>query len=226
MSISLWVNNATVFASHPSAETVQKRIESEARIMELDVNFPVSSLCLPNDATMIVLSSDGPASEKAGSYLGQFEFDKTKNCWIQASSDRNHRNYQPIFIYKVDGDGWYVNNSLGKKKKGWLARTNTLPLAGWKVYGIEEDPTLSITIGAMEPNGDNVTITLSGKRAKEVPEVQGRYKKQNLMWQGHHVYKQSSNGFYLYVNGSSDGGYDCWAVGSELGGFRKLRGKV
>ena len=93
-------------------------------------------------------------------------------------------------------------------------------------YGIEEDPTLSITIGAMEPNGDNVTITLSGKRAKEVPEVQGRYKKQNLMWQGHHVYKQSSNGFYLYVNGSSDGGYDCWAVGSELGGFRKLRGKV
>ena len=92
--------------------------------MELEVDIPPT----------IVLSSNGPASEKAGSYLGQFEFDKTKNCWIQASSDRNHQNYQPIFIYKVDGDGWYVNNSLGKKKKGWLARTNTLPLAGWKVF--------------------------------------------------------------------------------------------
>lgn len=92
--------------------------------MELEVDIPPT----------IVLSSNGPASEKAGSYLGQFEFDKTKNCWIQASSDRNHPNYQPIFIYKVDGDGWYVNNSLGKKKEGWLARTNTLPLAGWKVF--------------------------------------------------------------------------------------------
>ena len=66
-------------------------------------------------------------------------------------------------------------------------------------YGIEEDPTLSITIGAMEPNCDNVTITLSGKPAEKVPEVQGRYKKQNMIWQGHHVYKQS-NGLYLYVD--------------------------
>ena len=62
VSISLWVSNGTVFASHSSAETVQKRIESEARIMELEVNFPVSSHCLLNDATTIVLSSDGPAS--------------------------------------------------------------------------------------------------------------------------------------------------------------------
>ena len=97
--------------------------------------FPVSPLCLPNDATTIVLSSNGRASEEAGHYLGQFEFDKANNCWIQASSDRNHRNYQPIFIYKVDGDGWYVNNSLGKKDgRLWNdARTNTLPHAGWKV---------------------------------------------------------------------------------------------
>jgi len=222
VSISLWVSNGSVFASHPSAETVQKkRIESEASIMELEVHFPVS--CLPEDATTIVLSSDEPASG-AGSYLGQYEFDKTKNCWIQASSDRNHRNYLPRFIYKVDGDGWYINDSLWKKD-GRLrndARTNTLPLAGWKVRGEVEDPTLSITIGAMETNGDNLTITLSGKPAKEVPEVQGRYKKQNLMWHGHHVYKQS-NGHYLYVHWYYYGG--CWAVGSELGGdYPKLKG--
>jgi len=185
--------------------------------MELEVDIPPT----------IVLSSNGPASEKAGSYLGQFEFDKTKNCWIQASSDRNHQNYRPRFIYNVDGGGWYVNDSLGKflsqQKNGWLkndARTNTLPLAGWKVLG-REDPTLSITIGAMEPNGDNVTITLSGKPAKMVPKVQGRYKKQNMMWQGHHVYKQS-NGLYLHVR-SSDG---CWAVARGLGGFGELKGKV
>ena len=73
--------------------------------MELEVDIPPT----------IVLSSNGPASEKAGSYLGQFEFDKTKKCWIQASSYRNHRNYKPIFIYKVDGGGWYVNDSLGEK---------------------------------------------------------------------------------------------------------------
>ena len=126
---------------------------------------------------------------------------KQKNCWIQASSDRNHQKYQPIFIYKVDGDGWYVNNSLGKKKEGWLARTNTLPLAGWKVFGIEEDPTLSITIGAMEPNCDNVTITLSGKPAEKVPEVQGRYKKQNMIWQGHHVYKSNPMDFICTLIG-------------------------
>ena len=36
--------------------------------MELEVDIPPT----------IVLSSNGPASEKAGSYLGQFEFDKTK----------------------------------------------------------------------------------------------------------------------------------------------------
>ena len=88
-------------------------------------------------------------------------------------------------------------------------------------YGIEEDPTLSITIGAMEPNCDNVTITLSGKPAEKVPEVQGRYKKQNMMWQGHHVYKHS-NGLYLHVR-SSDG---CWAVARGLGGFGELKGKV
>ena len=86
---------------------------------------------------------------------------------------------------------------LGRRKEGWLW-TNTLPHAGWKVVD-QEDPTLSITIGAMEPNCDNVTITLSGKPAEKVPEVQGRYKKQNMMWQGHHVYKQS-NGLYLYVD--------------------------
>ena len=67
----------------------------------------------------------------------------------------------------------------------------------------------------------NVTITLSGKPAEKVPEVQGRYKKQNMIWQGHHVYKQS-NGLYLYV----DWGWNSWAVGSELGGIRKLIGKV
>ena len=71
----------------------------------------------------------------------------------------------------------------------------------------------------MEPNGDNVTITLSGKPAKMYPEVQGRYKKQNMMWQGQHVYKQS-NGFYLYVVGNY------WAVDSELGGDGKLLGKI
>ena len=193
-------------------ERVQKRIESEAIVMEFEVDIPPT----------IVLSSNGPASEKVGHCLGQFEFDKTKNCWIQASSDRNHRNYRPRFIYKWDGDGCYVNDSLGKKN-GWLkndARTNTLPLAGWKVLG-REDPTLSITIGAMEPNGDNVTITLSGKPAKMVPKVQGRYKKQNMMWQGHHVYKQS-NGLYLHVR-SSDGS---WAVARALGGFGELKGKV
>ena len=30
VSISLWVSNGRVFASHPSAETVQKRIKLEA----------------------------------------------------------------------------------------------------------------------------------------------------------------------------------------------------
>jgi len=192
----------------------KKRIESEAIVMEFEVDIPPT----------IVLSSNGPASKEVGHCLGQFEFDKTKNCWIQASSDRNHRNYLPRFIYKVDGDGWYINDSLWKKD-GRLrndARTNTLPLAGWKVRGEVEDPTLSITIGAMETNGDNLTITLSGKPAKEVPEVQGRYKKQNLMWHGHHVYKQS-NGHYLYVHWYYYGG--CWAVGSELGGdYPKLKG--
>jgi len=198
--------------------------------MKLKVNFPVSSLCLPDDATTIVLSSDGRASEIAGSCLGQFEFDKTKNCWIQASSDRNHRKYRPRFIYKRDGDGWYAYNSLGEKE-GWLrndVRTSTLPHAGWKVKDLfysnmTEDPTLSITIGAMEPNGDNVTITLSGKPAQKFPEAQGRYKKQNLMWRGHHVYKQS-NGLYLYVYGCHFGGYGYWTVDSELGGFGKLLG--
>ena len=89
-------------------------------------------------------------------------------------------------------------------------------------YGIEEDPTLSITIGAMEPNCDNVTITLSGKPAEKVPEVQGRYKKQNMMWQGHHVYKSNPMDFICTLIGVGD----YWAVGSELGGFGKLRGKV
>jgi len=179
-------------------------------------------LCLPDDATTIVLSSDGPASDSEGGCLGQFEFDKTKKCWIQASSDKYHRNYKPRFIYKIDDDGWYVSNRLGKKEYAQLrndARTNTLPLAGWKVHS-EEDPTLSITVGAMETNCGNVTITLSGEPAGEYPEVQGPYKKKNIMWQGHHVYKHS-NGHCLYVgfNGS-------WAVGSELGGDNwKLRGE-
>jgi len=39
VSISLWVSNGSVFASHPSAETVQKRIESEASIMELEAEL-------------------------------------------------------------------------------------------------------------------------------------------------------------------------------------------
>ena len=69
-SISLWVSNGSVFVSYAGIERVQKRIESEASVMELEVDIPPT----------IVLSSNGPASEKAGSYLGQFEFDKTKNC--------------------------------------------------------------------------------------------------------------------------------------------------
>jgi len=218
VTVYLWINNGFVFSSHPEVESVQKRIQSYNSVMELEVNLPV--LCLPNDVTMIVLSSDGKASEDAGSCLGQFVFDPTKQCWIQ-SNDGNYQEYVPRFIYKVDDAGWFVSDEHGKKD-GWLgndARTNTLPLAGWKYCGAE-DPTLSITIGPLETNCDSVNIKLRGKVAEWYPETQGLYKKQNMMWQGHHVFKNSNNKNYLYV----DGYYSSWAVGSELGDDGKLRG--
>ena len=83
--------------------------------MELEVDIPPT----------IVLSSNGPASEKAGSYLGQFEFDKTKNCWIQASSDRgtiktiNQYSFTKLMVMV----GMSIIVLVRRRKAGWRGPT-------------------------------------------------------------------------------------------------------
>ena len=83
--------------------------------MELEVDIPPT----------IVLSSNGPASEKAGSYLGQFEFDKTKNCWIQASSDRGTIKTinQYSFIKLMVMVGMSIIVLVRRRKAGWRGPT-------------------------------------------------------------------------------------------------------
>ena len=41
VSISLWKSNGCVFVSHPAVETVKKKIQSEATLMDLEVNIPI-----------------------------------------------------------------------------------------------------------------------------------------------------------------------------------------
>ena len=41
VSLALWKSNGCVFASHPAVETVKKKIQSEASLMDLEVNIPI-----------------------------------------------------------------------------------------------------------------------------------------------------------------------------------------
>ena len=159
--------------------------------MELEVDIPPT----------IVLSSNGPASEKAGSYLGQFEFDKTKNCWIQASSDQgtiqtiNQYSFTKLMVMV----GMSIIVLVRRRKAGWRGPTLFHLLDGKFLWNRRRSNLKHHHWRNGTKLWPNVTITLSGKPAEKVPEVQGRYKKQNMIWQGHHVYKQS-NGLYLYVD--------------------------
>ena len=40
VSLALWKSNGCVFASHPSIETIKKKIQSEASLMDIEVDIP------------------------------------------------------------------------------------------------------------------------------------------------------------------------------------------
>ena len=40
VSISLWKSNGCVFVSHPAVQTVEKQIQSEASLMDIEIDIP------------------------------------------------------------------------------------------------------------------------------------------------------------------------------------------
>ena len=128
-------------------------------------------------------------------------------------------------MYKVDGAGWFINDDFGQKAgRLWNdSMTNTLPCEGWKVFdsvkGYVDDPPNPNEVEELESKCDKITITVRGEAAKDFPEIQGAYKKNNMFWQGWPIF-ENSKGNYLFVDDK-----DYWALGSELGGRRKLIGK-
>ena len=109
-----------------------------------------------------------------------------------------------------------------RRKAGWRGPTLFHLLDMESFYGIEEDPTLSITIGAMEPNCDQTWP--SHWAENQLRRFQrSRVVTKSRTWFGKDIMCTSNQMDFICT---LIGVGDYWAVGSELGGFGKLRGKV
>ena len=197
--IYIWRSKDMIFIS--GYGNYSRKISSETDMLEFSINH------------FIVLSSTGGAAKHYGGVLGLYCYDPDMDCFAQFSTERDHENHEPCYVYPID-DEWRVNKTPGEKTS-WLknlTKSKNVPANGWMHYDVEgkktwhADRSLVISPGIMTSLCDKLTVSASGAAAERWPECLGEFSRTEMWWRGRPVFR-NSQGELLY------NGWNGWIVG-------------
>ena len=161
-----------------------------------------------------------------GSNLGEYDLiDPDKIIYQQSSSEQQDEEYIARYIYRVEGSGWWVGSTVGKKS-GWLLNpslSTTLPRSGWEYTNDGKDwfadDSITVNEGRLISDCPEINITLTGAALEKWPKCAGVFKLQHRrIFNGRHIYKNEENEL---LHCSNNGG---WSIGSNLG-YSGIRSK-
>ena len=147
---------------------------------------------------------------------------------MQSCTEKDNEKYVPRFIFRVGKGGWFGGLVPGKPAGVLVndARTENLPLSGWKVYDDykderfkfdpkrwDHDHNLEIVKTSLVTKCDNIMIEAKGEAAAKYPNSLGKFKKCDKMWNGRPVFI-NKHGKYLNTAGSRG-----WSVSDSFGRY-------
>ena len=156
-----------------------------------------------------------------GQVLGEYHLIASEPIlYQQSSSEKQDKKYVARYIYRVEGSGWDVGPTIGRKG-GWLfnpSLSTTLPRSGWEYAndkgGFSADDSITVNEGRLISKFTEINITLTGAALEKQPKCAGVFKLQHRrIFNGRHIYKNEENELLHCGNGGG------WSIGPKLGLF-------
>ena len=144
---------------------------------------------------------------------------------MQLSTEKDHENYKPHYLYQTSKMQWWIGDESGKEDGSLKNEEKTggpqdVPLSNWLVKdgdSWEIDSTIKITREPLTPC-KTIKIEATGTAAEKQETRLGDYHFSNRWYNGHPIYQQE-NGQLLY-NMNYD---NMWGV-SKTFGYYGIRG--